>query len=173
MSNFEGVSEPQLQKYKTCVATKWDYAIQQAVDNRVQYLRTSPELYIGMMLDQMVFKLQTSVLKVEAPGECHTYTKNKNETKNVEFEIQHLGSWWDYFKYQYFPDWLLKRFPVAVITRTVQKEVEVVHTTTTNIDKPVIRVCPHLDVNQYQGQSVHFEYLATGAENRAKHHYGW
>jgi hypothetical protein len=50
--------------------------------------------------DALVYQLSTYVLAEEV----------ENRTKTVNFEYP--KSWWQMFKQQYFPKWLLKRFPV-------------------------------------------------------------
>ncbi len=41
--------------------------------------------------------------------------KLQDTEKEVKFEFSYPAGWWQYFKQDYFPEWLLKRFPVIKV----------------------------------------------------------
>ncbi len=75
------------------------------------------------------------------------HTEHKRET--VDFEIPE--TWWDHFKQDCFPKWLLKYFPFK--TKKLNMEV---HSTW---NKYVTRVCPHTASKE---ERVHLNWIVSG-----------
>lgn len=62
-------------------------------------------------------------------------------------EVKHWASWWDHFKNDKFPNWLLERFPAETVTETVFQPL-------------VIRTCPHVAVKR--PNIDHFRFVTEG-----------
>lgn len=68
---------------------------------------------------------------------CSFLGQSNKETIEEKSEVEYVPvSVWDHFKQSYFPEWLLRLFPVNV--RKIQKLYKV--------EKKVTKICPHADI---------------------------
>ena len=104
----------------------------------------SPEMaaFNNLRSDQMTDYLTGRIVttfKVELAG--------KNEKVDVYSTQRAPASWWDHFKYRWFPSWALDRWPVEyeVFNETVHHH----------------HVCPHI---QMDGPHKHIQFLVDGPD---------
>jgi hypothetical protein len=67
------------------------------------------------------------------------------------------ASWWQHLKFEWFPEWALKRWPVQLeklwVSRSEKIDVHVV-------ENHIVKVCPH---TKYDKDRTHFEWLASSS----------
>jgi len=89
----------------------------------------------------LVFQLSQKVLGKKMSEETMTYT------------VVFFATWWEHFKSTYFPEFLLKRFPVKLKTKEVER-------------KNVWNICPHYD-GAFSKDVRHIEFV-TYEQGRAE-----
>jgi hypothetical protein len=89
--------------------------------------------------------------------QLRTFLKSKEDAtskKSETVEFAFPASWWQTFKYQYFPTWAKRLLPVRM--RIVSRTVEWVET---------IKICPHL---VGEPEAKHLEWLGKGEKEGRK-----
>jgi len=100
--------------------------------------------YSVAAIDRMKFNIAPSAIDPrELVASVETYVHAMGEER-IYLHHEFPKTWWDAFKIQYFPNWLLNRYP---------PKIETIH-----IDQPVYAaVCPHL---QSDDKSFHLSFMA-------------
>jgi hypothetical protein len=81
--------------------------------------------YKSVTLDKLVFGLELKIAREVVSEKDHYigyrvrgYVWSQDAGKKVEFKYP--ADWWQAFKERWFPEWLLKRYPVAYTHREFQ-----------------------------------------------------
>lgn len=63
------------------------------------------EKYTDELVNQIIYSVRTMIPAEDTKEETHTVCVN------------YPDGWWNAFKYQYFPTWLVERYPIKYITK--------------------------------------------------------
>lgn len=89
------------------------FVVQQRISKMGLYSCVEPEVILLQEMEDLILMIEKT-LSSERLGIFE---------KDISFE--QYKSWWQFFKKQYFPRWLLKKFPVKYIKITKRVEVDV------------------------------------------------
>ena len=120
---MESMSEIQLERFKFCVFS-W------ITQDLIKDFSISPELDISLhsnfMSNEIVFRIRQDVLGQQLD----------------KVEVRYPWDWWQAFKQRWFPQWLLKRYPVVEMVKVI--DIRALYPKITIPDhKPVINVWQH------------------------------
>lgn len=99
----------------------------------------------GSFIEDFGLDLAVDRIGSEMQARLTWFMAGKVQPEILEY-YEHPETWWDGFKKEHFPKWLLKKYPVKM------KRVAIKINET--------RVCPHLPVNTpFKTDKLHFEFL--------------
>lgn len=95
------------------------------------------------MMRQWVFELQAHIAAVKHKEEVKEKTRSVKVTLSEYVEVP--SSWWQHFKFSWFPQWALDIWPVDLMKMHVQHSEDIaVHV----VENHITKVCPHMSLKK-------------------------